>query len=66
MAKTNLSSTQWKEERRFRAWELDQERWKQRMIAKALGLNNHDIVRTFGGIAVTNHALFPSTETDGF
>lgn len=38
MAKSNSSSTQWKEERRFRAWALDQENWKQRTIAKALGV----------------------------
>lgn len=48
MAKSNPSSTKWKEERRFRAWELEQEHWKQRTIAKAFGVSEAAVSQWIG------------------
>jgi transcriptional regulator with XRE-family HTH domain len=39
MEKTLSSqATDWREGRRFRAWELKQQNWNQREIARALGV----------------------------
>ena len=36
---SNQQATDWREGRRLRAWELRQEGWKQRDIARALGVS---------------------------
>jgi transposase len=38
MAKKQSTKLDWREERRFRAWDLHQQGWKQRDIATALGV----------------------------
>jgi len=40
----------WKEERRWRAWELKQAHWKQRMIAKALGVSEAAVSQWFKAV----------------
>lgn len=40
MAKKHGTKLDWREQRRFRAWELHQQGWKQRDIATALGVTD--------------------------
>jgi len=40
MAKKEDAKLDWREERRFRAWDLHQQGWKQRDIATALGVSD--------------------------
>jgi transposase len=57
----NASPSDWKEYRRFRAWELAQQEWKQRDIAVALGVSEGAVsqwlkrARTEGVEALRHH-----------
>ena len=63
---TNLSSqaTNWREARRFRAWELHQMKWKQKDIAEALGVTKGAVSQWLkrakeGGIDALRHCKPP-------
>ncbi len=41
--KSSTHSTDWREYRRLRAWDLNQKGWKQRLIAEALGVSEQAV-----------------------
>ena len=65
MATTAMSPPQdWREARRFRAWELKQQGWQQRMIAAALGVTPGAVSQWLkraaaGGVAALRTRLRP-------
>jgi transposase len=60
----NRSPTNWKEARRFQAWQLRQKGWSQRQIAEAMGVSGAAVSRWMrrvreGGLETLRHGLPP-------
>jgi transposase len=61
---TTSSPTNWREARRLRAWELTQQGWSQRAIARALGVTEGAVSQWLsraraGGVAALRHRAPP-------